>query len=302
VKSLIVILGPTGIGKTALSLILAKQFQTSILSADSRQVYQMLNIGTAKPSQEQLASVKHYFIDHITPDSVYSAGQFALDAKDILNDLFLRHEQVVLCGGTGLYIKALLDGLDDFPEIDPEVRKGLSDLYASIGIGALQDELSVLDPSYYGLVDRNNPHRLIRALSVIKSSGKPYSSFLNKSVKELRNYKVIEIHLGMARSDLYQRIEMRVDKMLDSGLLQEVKSLIQYKDSPGMNTVGYKEIIEYMSGHYNLEQAIDKIKQHTRNYAKRQITWFNKYSSTDRFHPEDFEGIQDYVEQSLLSD
>ncbi|MBK9961852.1 MAG: tRNA (adenosine(37)-N6)-dimethylallyltransferase MiaA [Saprospiraceae bacterium] len=299
-KSLIVISGPTGIGKTDLALKLAKQFKTSIISADSRQIYQNFNIGTAKPTPEQLASVKHYFIDHLSPDSVYSAGQFALEANDVLSSLFSKHNEVILCGGTGLYIKALVEGLDVFPEVDPEIRNEMNSLYDSYGLIALQRQLAELDPVYYSTVDLNNPHRLIRALAVIKSSGKPFSFFTQNKVNRSRPYQLIEINLGIERSLLYERIDRRVDNMILSGLIQEVESLLPYKDSPGMNTVGYKEILEYMNGTYDLNVAIEKIKQHSRNYAKRQIIWFNKYSSAEIFHPEDLEGIQNYIEEKIL--
>jgi len=275
-KKLIIISGPTASGKSQLALDLAIHYQTSIVSADSRQVYKKLNIGTAKPDFQAMNLVPHYLVDFIEIDSEYSVGQYVIDANKIIHELFQKNEIVILAGGTGLYVNALIKGLDDFPEIDPAIKSDLISNWKSEGIEILAKELSVLDPEYASNVDLKNPHRLIRALSVIKSSHQKYSSYL-KNKSKLQDYHILHLRIDDTREVIYDRINRRVDHMIDMGLIDEVKSLKEYWECPSMKTVGYTELISYLKNDCNLEEAIEKIKQHTRNYAKRQMTWYRKY-------------------------
>jgi tRNA dimethylallyltransferase len=294
-KYLVVIAGPTAVGKTALSIELAKHYGTVILSADSRQFYKEMTIGTAKPSKEQLAAVKHYFIDTKNITELYGAGHFEKDALATLNDLFREQDIVFLVGGSGLYIDAVLNGVDDFIEVPLEIREELNKKYEANGLEWLQNEVKELDETYFNSVDTHNPQRLIRALEVCLHTGKPYSSFLNQPKAE-RNFTAIKILINTDREKLYSQINTRVDDMIANGLLEEVKELADQKHLNALKTVGYKELYAYLDASYNLNTAIDKIKQHTRNYAKRQLTWFKNQDNFEAFEPTDFEKIKGYVD------
>jgi tRNA dimethylallyltransferase len=273
-KQLIVVLGPTAVGKTAYAIELAKSLQTEIISADSRQIFKELNIGAARPSNKELAQVPHHFIASASIHEEYSAGRFEREALNKLEELFARHDTVVCCGGSMLYIDALLNGFDDLPS-DKVIRNEWTLKFETEGIELLQQELQRLDPDYYTQVDIRNPHRLIRALEVCTVAGEPYSS-LRKSKSANRNFEVEKIGIDMPREMLYARINGRVLRMMESGLEEEARGLYSFRQLQALNTVGYKELFEYFDGNYSLEEAVEKIQQHTRNFAKRQITWWRR--------------------------
>lgn len=272
---LLCVVGPTAIGKTALAVQLAQHFNTEIISADSRQFFKEMCIGTAVPSPEELAAAPHHFIQHLSITDSYSVGDFERDAIALLDELFKEHPVVVLVGGSGLYVDAVTKGLDEFPEIAPGVRDALNQQLKNEGIASLQDELQQKDPEYYSEVDLQNPHRLIRALEVIQQTGKTFSSFRNQQPKQ-RAFKTIKLGLTAERELIYDRINRRVDIMMQEGLLQEVKGLLSFKDLNALQTVGYRELIGHLETDTPLQDAIDAIKQNTRRFAKRQLTWFRK--------------------------
>ncbi|MEL6986416.1 MAG: tRNA (adenosine(37)-N6)-dimethylallyltransferase MiaA, partial [Bacteroidota bacterium] len=273
---------------------LAQYLKTEIISADSRQCYKELSIGTAKPSKEELNLVPHHFIDCSSIHEPYNAGKFELEYLEKCHDLFQNHDHLILCGGTGLYIDALTKGLDNFPEVNESTVTKLEKELANHGIQYLQEQLQKLDLIYYQSVDLNNAHRLIRALSVIRESGNPYSSYLNQE-KKPRNFKPIYILLEMDRKQLYQRINFRVDQMFAQGLLDEAKSVYPYKHLKSLQTVGYQELFAYFYGHINLDTAKELIKRNSRRYAKRQMTWFRRSQDWNRFAHDDFDGICDLI-------
>jgi tRNA dimethylallyltransferase len=273
-KKLIVILGPTAVGKTAYAIQLARTLGTEIISADSRQIFKELNIGAARPSLEELSAVKHHFIGSASIHEPYSAGQYEREALTKLNELFQQYDSVVCCGGSMMYVDALLQGFDDLPS-DRAVREQWSKRFKEEGIEALQRELEKMDPDYYTQVDIHNPHRLIRALEVCTVAGMPYSS-LRKASGIQRNFTVEKIGLEMPREQLYDRINARVLRMMEEGLLEEARALYPFKQLQALNTVGYKELFDYFDGACSIEEAIQKIQQHTRNFAKRQLTWWRR--------------------------
>ena len=275
---LISVVGPTAIGKTALSIKLAQHFKTEILSADSRQFYKEMSIGTAAPSQEELNSVKHHFIHHKSIQENYNVGSFEKDALKTLNKLFKSHNIVVMVGGSGLYLDAITKGLDDFPEVESNIRKQLNDDLKIKGISYLQEKLKSLDQKSYDTIAIDNPHRIIRALEICMGTGKPYSSFLNKA-KINRPFKTLTVGLTADRDIIYNRINQRVDMMMQEGLLEEAKKLYSYKSLNALNTVGYKELFNYFDGLWTLDFAISEIKKNSRRFAKRQLTWFRKDQS-----------------------
>ncbi len=297
-RHLIVIVGPTAIGKTALSLQMASYFDTEILSADSRQFYKEMNIGTAKPSPKELASVRHHFIDSHSIREGYSVGKYEEDAIQLLNELFLTKQVLLLLGGSGLYIKAICEGLDEMPETKPEIREQLKQQYQKEGLETLQIQLKNLDPAHYESVDLQNPHRVIRALEVCLSTGKPYSSFRTEQKTE-RDFQIHKIGLERPREELYQRIESRVDEMLAQGLLEEVKNLSDWKSAQALQTVGYTEIFGYLEGKYDWEEAIRLLKRNSRRYAKRQMTWFKKDQEIKWFHPSETATILAYLKSVI---
>lgn len=277
-NTLIVIGGPTASGKTALAIEKALQYKTEIISFDSRQFYKEMSIGTAKPTVEELAKVKHHFIDNISIEEEWNAGIYERKAMEKLNELFLENEYVVAVGGSGLYLNALLYGFDELPDRDENLRKELQELLEEKGIESLQERIKNLDSVYFEKGEIKNPHRLMRAIEVSTITGKPYSSLKKSgSIERNFNYKIYGIH--HEREKLYERINLRVDQMMKDGLIEEVKSLLPYRNHNALQTVGYKEIFEYLDGKSTLGEAIEKVKQNTRRYAKRQITWFkNQYN------------------------
>ena len=275
-KVLLAVVGPTAIGKTALGIQLAKHFDTEILSADSRQFFKEMEIGTAVPSQEELAQVPHHFIQHKSIFEPYSVGDFEKEAMGLLDGLFQQKDTVVMVGGSGLYVDAVVHGLDEFPEVNPNIRAALNQKLEKNGLSSLQEELKLKDPSYYKIVDLENPHRLIRALEVCRASGQPFSSFLNRP-KPKRPFKTLYVGLEAPREVIYERINQRVDLMMQAGLLEEAERLYPHKTLNALQTVGYKELFEYLDGHCTLEFAVSEIKKNTRRFAKRQLTWLRKY-------------------------
>lgn len=271
--ALLVIAGPTASGKTDLSIRLAQYYGTEIISADSRQCYRELTIGTAKPTNSELALVPHHFINSHSIKENFSAGKFALEAEKTLSSLFTRHDIVIVTGGTGLYIKALTEGLDEFPEIDPTVRISLNATVKREGVAPLVALIQEKDPAYFEKADLNNTARLIRAAEVILSTGKPFSLFHLKKDKKLP-FNLVAVSIDWPRNILYERINNRVEKMMKDGLVAEVQGLVDYQANPALQTVGYTEIFDLLKGKLAYQEAVDKIKQHSRNYAKRQLTWF----------------------------
>ena len=278
-KYLISIVGPTAIGKTSLSIKLANFFNTEIISADSRQFFKEMHIGTAAPTTDELAAAPHHFIQHKSILENYNVGAFEKDAINTLTTLFKTHDYVIMVGGSGLYVDAVTNGLDDFPEVDKTIRKTLNQQLENDGLEPLQQQLKILDIESYNTIALQNPQRVIRALEICIGSGKPYSSFLNKD-KNKRPFKTISIGLTAERQTIYDRINTRVDNMMDNGQLQEVESLLIYKELNALNTVGYKELFNYFNGNWTLEFAISEIKKNTRRFAKRQLTWFKRNPET----------------------
>lgn len=272
---LISIVGPTAIGKTSLSIQLARAFKTEILSADSRQFFREMQIGTAAPTPEELSAAPHHFIQHRSIHENYSVGDFEREALEKIETLFEKHNILVLVGGSGLYVKSILEGLDDFPDIDPSIRASLNEQVKQSGLKPLQEQLQDLDPDSFNKIDIENPHRVIRALEICLGTGQPYSSFLNRN-KASREFNVIKIGLQAPREEIYDRINQRVDIMIREGLVEEARKLFPYKDLNALNTVGYKELFEHFEGKSTLEEAVAAIKMNTRRFAKRQLTWFRK--------------------------
>ncbi|MFD1063630.1 tRNA (adenosine(37)-N6)-dimethylallyltransferase MiaA [Winogradskyella litorisediminis] len=294
-KLLISIVGPTGIGKTALSIKLAKHFNTEIISSDSRQFFNEMEIGTAVPSKEELAAAPHHFIQHISIKEPYSVGQFEKEAIAKLDELYKSHDTVIMVGGSGLYSNAIIHGLDDFPKISEEIRDQLNAKLKTDGLEPLQFQLLALDPKSYNTIAIDNPKRVIRALEVCIGSGKPYSSFLAKE-KPKRIFETIQIGLNADRKIIYDRINRRVDIMVENGLIEEVKSLLPYKNLNALNTVGYKELFRYFEGEGTLDFAISEIKKNTRRFAKRQLTWYRKDESIKWFdYLDDVDDVIDYI-------
>ena len=276
---LLVVIGPTAIGKTALAIRLAQHFQCEILSCDSRQFFKEMTVGTAVPSPEELSAVPHHFIQHISIQDAYSVGDFERDAIALLDRLFERKNVQVMVGGSGLYVNAILEGLDEFPDIDPRIREELNQALEEKGLPYLQAQLKELDPVHYEKVALDNPQRVTRALEVSIGTGQPYSSFLAKK-KVKRNFIPIVIGLEAPREIMYDRINKRVDLMLQGGLLEEVKALIPKQDLNALQTVGYRELFQYFKGNATLDEAVEEIKKNTRRFAKRQITWFKRTPNT----------------------
>ena len=297
-KTLIVIVGPTAIGKTELAIKVAQHFNTEIVSADSRQFYKEMSIGTAKPSGDELQAIKHHFIDSHSIHEEFTVGDFEAQALSTLNAILQSKEVAVLVGGSGLFIKAITEGFDNLPKTEPGLRKELNQLFDLEGILPLQEKLQKLDPLYYQEVDLNNPQRIIRALEVSISSGQPYSSFRSHQT-QTRPFSIIKIGLNTQRETLYNRINARVDNMINAGLINEVKSLLPYKHHNALNTVGYSEIFDALDGNLSMEVAIQNIKQNTRRFAKRQLTWFRKDVEIKWFEPEEKDQVLTYISTRL---
>lgn len=294
-KTLIVIAGPTAAGKTALAIQIAKHFKTEIISADSRQFYREMSIGTAKPSKEELEAVRHHLIDSHSIHDSFSVGDFEKEVINLLNKLFKSHDQVVLVGGSGLFINAICNGFDELPVASEETRNKLNQLLSEKGIEYLQEKLKNVDPVYYSEVDIKNPQRLIRALEVFESTGKTFSSFRTKIPKK-RNFNIIKLALSPNREKLYEQINLRVNQMVENGLFEEVEGLKEYRHRNALNTVGYSEIFDYFDGKHTKQEAIDKIKQNTRRFAKRQLTWFKKSEDIKWFNPLELNAVLDFID------
>lgn len=290
-----VIAGPTASGKTKIAIELAKIYGSEIISADSRQFYRKMDIGTAKPSPAELKLITHHFIDSLEISEKYNIGMYETDAIKKLDELHLKHDVVFITGGSGLYIDAVCKGIDNLPDSVPEIREELMSLYKTEGIESLQNKLREIDPEYYSDSDINNPHRLMRALEVFMISGKKYST-LRLSVKKKRHFVIKKTGILIERDDLYMRINNRVDAMIQSGMVNEVKSLLPYRNENALQTVGYREIIDYLDNNISLDEAINKIKQNTRNYAKRQMTWFRKDPEIKWFTPDETGRMMSFIE------
>ena len=297
-KFLIVIAGPTAVGKTELCLKLAQYLETEIVSADSRQFYKEMTIGTAKPTNDELALVKHHFINSHSIRENYSVGKYENDALAVLDTIFEQKNTAILTGGSGLFIQVLCDGIDEMPETKPEIREVLTKRLENEGLEILVNELEELDPEYHKQVDKANPQRILRALEVCLSSGKTYSSFRQQKKAE-RPFEIIKIGLTRPREELYARIDQRMDNMLHEGLLEEARSLYPYKTHNALQTVGYKEIFDFIDGLYDWDEAVRLLKRNSRRYAKRQMTWFNKDKAFYWFEAGDFEKIQKFLEEKI---
>lgn len=297
-QTLIVLIGPTGVGKTDLSLELAERFHTDIVSADSRQIYANLPIGTAAPTLEQLKRVKHFFIGTLQLTDYYSAAQYEEDALKVLGELFQKHETVILTGGSMMYVDAICKGIDLIPTIEQETREMMQQKYHEQGLESLCQELKLLDPEYYQIVDRKNPKRIIHALEICYQTGQTYTSFRTHPKKE-RPFRMIKIGLTRPREELYTRINLRVDNMIENGLMEEALRVYPQRELNSLNTVGYKELFHYLDGVWTLEYAIEKIKVNTRTYARKQLTWFKHDSDIRWFHPDEKEAIFKYIDDAL---
>lgn len=293
-KHLIVVTGPTAIGKTTFAIKLAQHFSTEILSADSRQFYHEMYIGTAYPEPEELTAARHHFIGNLSIGDEYNVARYEREALALLGQLFLKHDKAILTGGSGLYIDAVCNGIDDLPDHDPELRNELKQEMKRIGLRAFGEKLKTLDPEYYEVVDLNNPNRLLRAVEVCLQTGSTYTS-LRRNTSKPRPFNIIKIGLNTDRKVLFDKIGKRVELMMQNGLLDEVKSLLPYRDQNAMNTVGYKELISYLDGNVSLEEAIEKIKTNTRRYAKRQLTWFKRDETIRWFEPDDLDGAIEWI-------
>lgn len=297
-KTLIVLIGPTGVGKTELSLRMAEHFNTSIISSDSRQLYADLKIGTAAPTEEQLKRVPHYFVGTLNLTDYYSAAQYEAEVLHLLSNLFKTKDIVVMTGGSMMYVDAVCKGIDDIPTIDNETRELMKQRYEQEGLESLCAELKLLDPEYYKIVDLKNPKRVIHALEICYMTGKTYTSFRTRNTKE-RPFRIIKVGLTREREELYNRINHRVDIMMEEGLVEEAKSVYAYKHLNSLNTVGYKEIFNYLDGEWELPFAIEKIKQNSRIYSRKQMTWFRRDTDIQWFHPEQEQEILDYISSSV---
>ncbi|MGC9150253.1 MAG: tRNA (adenosine(37)-N6)-dimethylallyltransferase MiaA [Microbacter sp.] len=297
-KTLLVLLGPTGVGKTALSLRLASMFHTAVISSDSRQCYREIPIGTAAPTLEALAGIPHYFVGTHSIFESYNAGRFELDVIRLLTDLFHENDVVLMVGGSMLYIDAVCSGIDDLPSVPNEIRRLVQEKYRTEGLESIRLWLKNIDIDYYRQVDLMNPQRIMHAIEISLLTGKPYSMLRTKTAKQ-RPFRIIKVGLNRPRTELYARIDQRVDEMMQLGLEEEARSLLPYKHLNALNTVGYKELFAYFEGKCSRQEAVDKIKQHSRNYAKKQLSWFNRDPEIQWFHPESEIEIISWIEQQI---
>ncbi len=297
-KYLVVIGGATATGKTGLAVRLAKYFDTVVLSADSRQFYREMNIGTAKPTPEERQGVRHYFLDTLHVSDNYSVGDYEREALQVLEEIFREHPLAILVGGSGLYLRAVYEGLDTFPPISEATRARVRAGEETGGLAWLQQQVAERDPHYFEQVDRQNPARLRRALEVCLESGQPFSAFRQRKSAP-RSFRPLLVRLQLPRAELYERINQRVDAMIAAGLEAEARALWPYRHLPALHTVGYEEWFEFFEGKTTHRQTIEKIKQHTRNYAKRQETWFRKHGSWTPFHPDDWDGLLEWLSRQM---
>lgn len=297
-NTLVVLIGPTAVGKTDTSLAIAEHFSCPIISSDSRQMYQGMEIGTAMPGKDELARCKHYFVGQLQPGDYYSAAKYEEDVMQLLEKEFAENKVMLMSGGSMMYIDAVCKGIDDIPTVDDETRAMVLEKYEKEGLEQLASELRILDPEYYNEADIKNPKRVMHALEICYMTGKTYSSFRKRSVKE-RPFKIIKIGLQRDREELYERINRRVDMMIEQGLIEEVKRFAHLKHHNSLNTVGYKEIFKYLDGEWTLPFAIEKIKQNTRIYSRKQVTWYRKDKEIAWFHPDDIQEIIKYIEDKI---
>lgn len=297
-KTLVILLGPTGVGKTELCLSLAEELNTEIVSCDSRQFFRELKIGTAAPTEAQMQRVKHHLVGNLSIFDYYSCGRFEIDALKKLDELFLSKDVVLMTGGSMLYIDAICKGIDDIPNVDQNLRDSLHERYANEGIDNILAELKLLDPEYYDLVDKKNHKRIIHALEICLTSGKTFSSFRKETAKA-RPFDIIKIGLNLPREELYDRINKRVDIMFEEGLLEEAKKFYPHRNLNSLNTVGYKELFEYFDGNWDLDFAKNMIKQNSRRYAKKQLTWFNRDKDINWFRPDQQKEILSFLKNRL---
>ncbi|MEI6049308.1 MAG: tRNA (adenosine(37)-N6)-dimethylallyltransferase MiaA [Bacteroidota bacterium] len=295
---LIVLLGPTGVGKTDISIDLAARFNCEIISADSRQFFREMSIGTAVPADHQLNAAQHHFIRFLSARDYYSSSLFERDVLDLLPRLFEKTNIALMTGGSGMYIDAVCNGIDDIPDVEPSVREKYISLYSEEGIEGLRIALKMADPEHYAKVDLRNYKRIIRALEICETTGSPYSSFLKKQKRE-RDFRIVKIGLQRTRDDLYNRINSRVDDMVISGLEEEARLLLEFRNLNALNSVGYREFFDFFDGKVSREKAIELIKRNSRRYAKRQITWWGKDNDIKWFHPEQIQEIIQYIVNKL---
>jgi tRNA dimethylallyltransferase len=300
-NTLVVVLGPTGVGKSAVSLQIAKYFNTEIISADSRQFYRELSIGTAVPSAKDLKSIPHHFIQTKSIVDYYNVSDYETEALQIINRLFLEKNPLVLTGGSMLYLDTICKGIDDIPTVDPEIRTEVVRWYEENGMDALRNWLLEIDPEYYQIVDLNNSKRLLHAVEIFQMTGKPYSSFRKNTIK-IRPFNILKIGINQDRKILYERINHRVIQMMEAGLLDEAKTVYQLRKLNSLNTVGYKELFSFLDGECSLEEAIDLIQQNSRRYARKQLTWFRRDPEIRWFEPEQYQEIITYIDQKLEND
>ena len=299
-NNLIVIIGPTAVGKTKISLALADHFNCPIISADSRQMYKGLEIGTAMPTKEELARHKHHFVAQLEIDDYYSAARYEQEVMSLLEAEFPKHPTMLLCGGSMLYIDSVCNGIDDIPTVDDETRNFIKEKYAAEGLEQLCNELRLLDPEYYNEVDRKNPKRVMHALEICYMTGRTYTSYRTRNhAKDKRPFNIIKIGLRREREELYCRINERVDQMMRDGLLDEAKRFYPMREKNSLNTVGYKELFKYFDGEWELPFAIEKIKQNTRIYSRKQTTWYRRDEDIQWFHPDDTTAIIQYIDEQI---
>lgn len=295
-KTLVVVTGPTAVGKTALAIELARHYQTEILSADARQFFREMKIGTSMPSDEELATVRHHFIGHLSVADYYNVSMYEQQALLLLDRLFMKHDHVVLAGGSGLYIDTLCHGIDSLPEADPEIRRKVRRFYMQHGLPGIRSWLRSIDPVYYNRVDLANPNRMMRGLEVHLQTGKPYSEHLSRP-SQPRPFAIKMIVLNRDRQELFAMINDRVDRMVRAGLVEEALACYPFRDTNALKTVGYKEVFAWLSNAWPLHTAIEKIKTNTRRYARRQLTWFKRYSDAGWFHPDDAQAVRQFIEE-----
>lgn len=297
-KTLVVIAGPTAVGKTSCGIELAGHWGTEIISADSRQIYRETSIGTAVPSPEELSRVRHHFIQTVSVRDPYNASKYEIQVLDRLDELFRLHDLVLMVGGSGLYIDAVCHGIDDLPQIDPDLRKDLQERYRQEGLEPLARQLQQLDPVSHGKVDLKNPMRVLKALEVSLQTGRPYSSFLTAE-KKFRPFRILRIALDLDRAVLYKRINLRVDDMMAAGLMEEVKKLRPLKGYTAMKTVGYRELFRVLDGELTLQEGVDLIKRNTRKFARKQLTWFRKEGHYQWFSPHECQKVIEWIEREI---
>jgi tRNA dimethylallyltransferase len=300
-KKLVVVVGPTAVGKTAVAISLAKFFHTEIISADSRQIYKELTIGTAKPSESELQEVRHHFINTHSIQDEYDAAQFGRDALTLIHNLFKKYDILILCGGSGLYIKSVCEGFDDIPEIPEGIREELTAQFEQFGMEWLQQKMKLLDPDHFNKIDQRNPHRMIRALEVKMATGSSIATFRKKNKLD-HPFSIIKIGLELPREDLYKRIDARMDKMIEDGLFEEATTLYPQRQRQALQTVGYQEIFDFIDGRYDREEAIRLLKRNSRRYAKRQLTWFNRDVDLQWFSPNDQDKMIAHIQVDNLKD